>query len=141
MPTVPAERLMEIERVLLGAAGASAEEAEIVARHSIAANLAGHDSHGIIRIPVYIDRIRRGHIVPGAPIEIVTETDASTVIDGHWGFGYVVSERAMDITIEKARRRGVAAASTRSSAKELARGPKPQFRAPGQAHYSIPSAG
>ena len=111
MPTVPAERLREIERALLCAAGASAEEAEIVARHSIAANLAGHDSHGVIQIPVYIDRIRRGHIVPGAPFEVVTETDATTVIDGNWGFGYVVSERAMDITIEKARKGGVAAAT------------------------------
>ncbi len=113
MPRVTAERLGEIERGLLRAAGASAEEAEIVARHSVAANLAGHDSHGVIQIPVYIDRIRRGHIVPGAPVEVVSETDAATVIDGHWGFGYVVSERAMEMTIEKARARGVAAATVR----------------------------
>ncbi len=111
MPTVQADRLREIEEVLLQAAGASAEEATIVARHSVAANLAGHDSHGIIQIPIYIDRIRRGHIVPGSPIEIVNETDATTVIDGHWGFGYVVSERAMEMTIDKARKRGTAAAT------------------------------
>ena len=60
MPTIQADKLREIEEVLLEAAGASREEAEIVARHSIAANLAGHDSHGIIQIPIYIDRIRRG---------------------------------------------------------------------------------
>ena len=113
MPRVSADRLVEIERGLLRAAGASEEEAGIVARHSVAANLAGHDSHGVIQIPVYIDRIRRGHIVPGAPIEVVSETDSATVIDGHWGFGYVVSERAMEMTIEKARARGVAAATVR----------------------------
>jgi LDH2 family malate/lactate/ureidoglycolate dehydrogenase len=111
MPTVQAERLREIEEVLLVAAGASEQEAAIVAQHSVAANLAGHDSHGIIQIPIYIDRIRRGHIVPGAPIEVTNETDATTVIDGHWGFGYVVSERAMEMTIEKARKRGAAAAT------------------------------
>jgi uncharacterized oxidoreductase len=77
--------------------------------HSVDANLAGHDSHGIIQIPTYIDRIQVGHIVPGAPWEIVQETDTTTVIDGHWGFGYVASERAMQLTIDKARRVNVAA--------------------------------
>ena len=111
MPTVTAERLREIEEVLLEAAGASPEEAATVARHSVAANLAGHDSHGIIQIPVYIDRIRRGHIVPGAPIDVVQETSTTTVIDGNWGFGYVVSEFAMKMTIEKARKHGSASAT------------------------------
>ncbi len=111
MPTIQADRLREIAAQLLIGAGASAEEATIVSRHSIGANLAGHDSHGIISIPTYIDRIRRDHIVPGAPFEIVRETANSTVIDGNWGFGYVVSERAMQITIDKARQGSVAAAT------------------------------
>ena len=111
MPTVPAEKLREIAADLLMGAGASEEEAAIISRHSIGANLAGHDSHGVIAIPTYIDRIRRGHIVPGAPFEIVRESPTTTVVDGHWGFGYVVSEQAMQITIEKARRSNVAAAT------------------------------
>ncbi len=92
-------------------AGASEEEAGIVSRHSIGANLAGHDSHGIIQIPTYIDRVKQGHIVPGAPYEVVRETPTTTVVDGHWGFGYVVSERVMETTIEKAKRGGLAAAT------------------------------
>ena len=51
------------------------------------ANLAGHDSHGVIAIPTYIDRITAGHIVPGAKWTIVQELPTTTVIDGHWGFG------------------------------------------------------
>src|ERR671938_1690300 len=78
-------------------------------RHCIDANLAGHDSHGIIQIPTYIDRIGVGHIVPGAPWTIVQESATTTVVDGHWGFGYVVTERAMRLTIEKARANNVAA--------------------------------
>ncbi len=70
MPTVQAEKLEEIAAELLKGAGASDQEATIVSKHSIGANLAGHDSHGIIQIPTYIDRIKRGHIVPGAPFEI-----------------------------------------------------------------------
>lgn len=113
MPTVSADRLQTLVRDLLVGAGASEVEASTVARLSVAANLAGHDSHGVIQIPTYIDRIDQGHIVPGAPFEIVEESDTTTVVDGHWGFGYVVSERAMRITIEKAAKAGVAAATVR----------------------------
>ena len=109
MPTISAEKLEDIAARLLQVAGASEEEAAIVSRHSIGANLAGHDSHGIIQIPTYIDRVKQGHIVPGAPFEIVQETPTTTVIDGNWGFGYVVSERAMRLTIDKARQSGLAA--------------------------------
>jgi LDH2 family malate/lactate/ureidoglycolate dehydrogenase len=109
VPLVPAERLHDIGKALLVAAGAPPDEAEIVMRHSIDANLAGHDSHGIIQIPTYIDRIGVGHIVPGAPWNIVEESATTTVIDGHWGFGYTVSERAMQLTIDKADRTNVAA--------------------------------
>ena len=102
MPKIAAERLNEIGRALFVAAGTSSEEAEIVMRHVVAANLAGHDSHGVIQIPTYIERIKLGHIVPGAPWTIVRESPTTTVVDGHWGFGYVVNERAMRLTIEKA---------------------------------------
>jgi LDH2 family malate/lactate/ureidoglycolate dehydrogenase len=111
MPKVAAERLAEIGRALFEAAGTPPAEAEIVMRHVVAANLAGHDSHGVIQIPTYIERIKVGHIVPGAPWEIVQESPTTTVVDGHWGFGYVVNERAMRLTIEKAEKSNVAAAT------------------------------
>jgi uncharacterized oxidoreductase len=109
MPTVQAERLTHIGIALLRGAGASAEEAEAVAVGCVNANLAGHDSHGIIAVPTYIDRIKAGHIVPGAPFIIVQESPATTVIDGHWGFGFHVNAKAMALTIEKAKRSNVAA--------------------------------
>jgi LDH2 family malate/lactate/ureidoglycolate dehydrogenase len=109
VPRVTAERLHTIGKELLVAAGSAPDEAEVVMRHCIDANLAGHDSHGIIQIPTYIDRIRVGHIVPGAEWTIVQESPTTTVIDGHWGFGYTVSERAMQLTIDKAARVNVAA--------------------------------
>ena len=111
MPRVAAEKLRNIGEALLVAAGAPAAEATTVMRHCVQANLVGHDSHGIIQIPSYIDRIKAGHIVPGAPWTIVQETPTTTVVDGHWGFGYVVNERAMRVTIEKAERANVAAAT------------------------------
>src|SRR5262250_627393 len=111
MPKIKAERLEEIGRALFEAAGAPAEEAALVMRHIVGANLVGHDSHGVIQIPTYIDRIKAGHIVPGAPWVIVKESPTTTVVDGHWGFGYVVNERAMRLTIEKAEKSNVAAAT------------------------------
>jgi LDH2 family malate/lactate/ureidoglycolate dehydrogenase len=109
MPTVGADRLTRIGAALLRAAGASQEEADAVAVGCVNANLAGHDSHGIIAVPTYIDRIKAGHIVPGAPFKIVQESPATTVIDGHWGFGFHVNAKAMQLTIDKAKNTNVAA--------------------------------
>src|SRR6202000_2097150 len=109
MPMIQAERLTRIGTALLKAAGASDEEASAVAGGCVNANLAGHDSHGIIAVPTYIDRVKAGHIVPGAPWTIVQDSPTTTVIDGHWGFGFHVNAKAMALTIEKAKTSNVAA--------------------------------
>ena len=109
MPTIQAEKLREIGQALLVANGVPADEAATVARHCVAANLAGHDSHGVIMLPNYIERVRVGHIVPGAPFTIVQESPTTTVVDGNWGFGYVTNEKAMALTIEKAEKNNIAA--------------------------------
>ena len=109
MPIVDASRLQRICRDVLLKMGASSEEAEAVAEHQIGANLAGHDSHGIILLATYVDRIRQGHIVPGAKPEIVRETSTTAHIDGHWGFGQVVQTKATQLAIDKARQNMTAA--------------------------------
>ena len=111
MPRIMADRLKEIGTTLLQAAGATPREAEAVATGCVNANLAGHDSHGIVMVPNYIERIKVGHITPGTQWTIVQESPTTTVIDGHWGFGYVVTEEAMRLTIEKAKKSNVAAAT------------------------------
>ncbi|MBS7810738.1 Ldh family oxidoreductase [Roseococcus pinisoli] len=109
MPKLPAERLREIGTALLMANKVPEEEAATVARHVVNANLAGHDSHGVIMLPNYIERVRAGQIVPGAPFTIVQESPTTTVVDGNWGFGYVINEKAMQLTIEKAEKSNIAA--------------------------------
>src|SRR5579871_6512369 len=109
MPIIQADRLTRIGAALLKAAGASDEEANAVAVGCVNANLAGHDSHGIIAVPTYIDRVKAGHIVPGAKWTIVQESPTTTVIDGHWGFGFYVNAKAMELTIAKAKTANVAA--------------------------------
>ena len=111
MPTVPADSLELIARDLLMGAGATEHEAASVAEGVVGANLAGHDSHGIIQIPSYIERIEVGHIVCGAPMDVVRETPTTMVVNGNWGFGYHVSNFVMQAIIEKAAASGVAAAT------------------------------
>src|SRR5215469_3880712 len=111
MPKIQADRLEEIGRALFIAAGTPKDEAELVMRHLVGANLVGHDSHRISQVPTYIERIKVGHIVPGAPWTIVKESPNHTVVDGHWAFGYVANDKAMRLTIEKAEKGSVAAAT------------------------------
>ena len=106
---IQADKLTSIGTELFVASGATREEAETVAKGCVLANLTGHDSHGVIAIPTYIDRMHKGHIVSGAPFKVVQETATTTVVDGNWGFGFVVAERAMKMTIEKAKKSNVAA--------------------------------
>jgi uncharacterized oxidoreductase len=69
------------------------------------------DSHGVIRISQYVRNIQAGKIVPGAPIEVTQETPSTTVINGNWGLGQVIAQRAMTLAIEKARANGISAVS------------------------------
>lgn len=70
LPTVTSTQLTSISRNLLQAAGASEEEAEIVTKSLVNANLAGVDSHGVVpNLVVYVEGVRSGSIRPGAKIE------------------------------------------------------------------------
>lgn len=109
MPIFHHSYLEKVCRSIFVAMGATSEEADVVSTHVVRANLVGHDSHGVIQVPVYAQRIRVGHIVPRAPFEIEDETSTTARINGNWGFGYVVTERAMEMAIDKARNHGVAA--------------------------------
>ena len=109
MPVFSHQYLHNVASQIYVAEGVPLEEAEIVATHQVKANLVGHDSHGVIHILEYVERMHRGHIVPGAPFEVVRESPTTACIDGHWGFGFVVTEKAMRMAIEKARAHNVAA--------------------------------
>jgi uncharacterized oxidoreductase len=109
MPVKTADELLRLVQAVFEAVSASADEAATIARHMVGANLAGHDSHGVQLLPTYVERVERGDLVPGAPLEVLDETPATARVDGHWGFGQVVSERAMALAIAKAQAAHVAA--------------------------------
>ena len=104
MMIVEHDCLLEFTRGVFQACGAPEEEAAIVAAHLVTANLMGYDTHGIMRIPQYVEDIRKGVILPGAPIIIEKETETTAVVDCGWNFGQVGGLRAIDAAIAKARR-------------------------------------
>lgn len=103
-----AERMFE-------AAGSLPDEAAIVAEHLVAANLAGHDSHGIIRVAKYVAWVAAGQLTPNRHAEIVRDTGALVVVDGGFGYGQVIGREAMAIVAERAQRHGMAVLAIRNS--------------------------
>ncbi|MDE0184223.1 MAG: Ldh family oxidoreductase [Candidatus Poribacteria bacterium] len=110
-----ASQLQQISTKILDAAGSPHEESVIVSRALVRSNLMGHDSHGVLRIAQYVGDIRNGEILPGAPIEIEREMDASAVINGNSGWGMVIAQKAMQLAIDKARRCSIGTAVVRGS--------------------------
>ncbi len=109
MPVFDVGRLeRDCARVFEGA-GLSAEEAGRVAHSLVLANLMGHDSHGVIRVAQYVQALEDGIVKAGQQIRMVREADASAVVDGGWGFGQTVCRQAMELAMEKAKVRSVAA--------------------------------
>jgi LDH2 family malate/lactate/ureidoglycolate dehydrogenase len=110
MPEFEPAYLRGVGRRIFEAAGAPPDIAEHVADHLVAANLAGHDSHGVIRIPWYLDHVRRGWIRPGARPRLLHDRPAAALVSGEWGFGHPAAVVAMDAACERARRSGLGAA-------------------------------
>ena len=115
MPIFSPASLTETTASIFAAAGMRADEARVVAELLVEANLVGHDSHGVIRIPQYLGQVEAGDIVPDATVEIVHEAPTLAVLDAHWGFGQVAMSRGVDMALEKARATGMAAISVRQA--------------------------
>ena len=77
------------------------------------ADLRGLDSHGMIRLPVYAERIRRGVVNPRAVPKVVRSSTAMALLDGDNGLGAVVGSKAMEKAIEQARDAGISLVGVR----------------------------
>jgi LDH2 family malate/lactate/ureidoglycolate dehydrogenase len=109
-----AEERALVDEVLRGL-GASAEEAADQAHALVEGDLRGRPSHGVQRLPVIAERIRRGLIRPGAQHRAVWSAEAMLTVDGAFGFGPHVARLAADAIAERAGRTGVAAAAIRKA--------------------------
>lgn len=96
-------------------AGSGQEEAGRIGHYLVDSNLAGHDSHGVIRVPRYVQMLRDGRIHANRTIKIVRDTDVLAVVDGQFGFGQSIAPQAVQLGIDKAKKHGVAIVALRNT--------------------------
>jgi LDH2 family malate/lactate/ureidoglycolate dehydrogenase len=111
MIVLQAQQLKQMTYAIFMAAGAAQPNAERVAEALVDANLAGHDSHGVARIPQYLQAIAAGQLDPAARPAVLKETALSLLLDGKWSFGQVGAQMCMQEAIRRAKTHGMAIAA------------------------------
>lgn len=113
--TIQSDQLAALTAAIFSNAGSGEDEADTIAKHLIEANLVGHDSHGVIRVPAYVQWVDEGKLVPNQSISVVFENDAVAIVDGNFGFGQVLGEQAVALGIEKCKKSALSMVGLRNS--------------------------
>jgi uncharacterized oxidoreductase len=113
-PHVGLDELVDFVATLFEASGSDAEEARKVAFGLAEANLVGHDSHGVLRVPIYLADLDAGVVVRGQHPELIADDGATSTFDGHGGLGQVAGETVMAHGIARARQLGTASIALRN---------------------------
>ena len=92
----------------------TASAAEEVAEHLVAANLKGHDSHGVGMVPAYVGNIRTGKLDVNAHAHVAHDKGAVLLVDGQMGFGQVVGREAVDLALERVAHTGIVCVGVRN---------------------------
>jgi L-2-hydroxycarboxylate dehydrogenase (NAD+) len=114
-PRVAPDRLRAFAARALEKAGLSAAQAVDAARLMVEADLRGSDTHGIIRLPLNVRRIRAGGINPQPNIRVVSERASAALVDGDNAIGHLVMKYAAEVAIRKAKETGAAWVGSRMS--------------------------
>jgi len=112
---IATDRLAAFVIRALAAAGLSKQDAEIVAGLMVEADLRGSDTHGVIRLPLYVRRIRAGGVNAKPNIRVVSDRPSAALIDGDNAMGHLVMRRAAHLAIDKAKATGVGWVGARMS--------------------------
>src|SRR3984957_15391423 len=115
MVTIQVQNLIAFVAEVFAHSESSPEEAKRIATYLTTANLTGHDSHGVIRVPVYIRWKKMGSVVPDQTVELVVDTPSLAVVDGKFGYGQTVAPQAVRIGIEKCKKAGLSAVALRNA--------------------------
>ncbi len=117
MPAAPvdAQKLIDFATAVYAAQGVPAEDARLIADTLVQADLWGHQSHGVLRLGWYLDRLRNRVMNPVTQPEFVVDAGALAVIDGHDGVGHVLAKHAAEEAIKRAQAHGIAAVGVRMS--------------------------
>ena len=112
---IPVADLRAFVAAVFRATGSDSDEARIVGDHLVDANLAGHESHGVIRVSKYLNWHAKGMVIANQHAVVVRESPCNAVIDGQCGYGQVIGLEAMDLAIGKARKSGLCAVAIRNA--------------------------
>jgi LDH2 family malate/lactate/ureidoglycolate dehydrogenase len=112
---VSAQRLASFAAAVLAATGVPDADARLVADSLVTADLWGHQSHGVMRLSWYVDRIRAGVMKAVTDPETVSDTGALVLVDGHDGVGQVLAASAAREAAGRAREHGVGVVAVRNS--------------------------
>jgi uncharacterized oxidoreductase len=115
MPTLKCEPLETLARDVFQAITVPRAGAAWMATLLVRANLRGHDSHGVIRVPQYVASWKKGEADPKAEPVVVQDGPATALVDGKGGFGQIVARRGMEVAMAKAAAIGVAAVGVYNS--------------------------
>ena len=115
MVTIQVQNLINFVAEVFSHSESSEEEARRIATYLTTANLTGHDSHGVIRVPVYIRWKKMGSVIPNQTAEVVVDTPSLAVIDGKFGYGQTVTPQAVRIGIDKCKKAGLSAIALRNA--------------------------
>jgi LDH2 family malate/lactate/ureidoglycolate dehydrogenase len=109
MPTIDHQTLRRVAQQIIEAAGTQPDAARAVVESLVEANLMGHDSHGVLRLPQYIDLVRHGAVQPQAAPRLATRQQATAQVDGAFGWGQPAARLAAQTAIALAGEHGVGA--------------------------------
>lgn len=113
--TIDAGQLATFVAAIFLAAGLDATEAERIGTSLVSANLAGHDSHGVVRVARYVQVFGLGQVRAGQRLSVVHDAPAHALVDGNFGFGQTIAPLAVELGIAKAKASGVAVIGLRNS--------------------------
>ncbi len=112
---IDARQLLEFAAAVYTSAGVPDADARLLADTLVQADLWGHQSHGVLRLGWYLDRIRNGVMRPAPKIEQIVDAGAIGLIDGHDSVGQVVTMHATGQAIARAKAHGIGAVGVRNS--------------------------
>lgn len=96
-------------------AGVPDEEAEIVADLLTRADLRGVETHGVTRLPIYIQRIQKDYVRAVCKMTVVKEKGPTAFVEAHGSMGHIVAYKAMEKAIQKAAEYGIGWVSVKDS--------------------------
>jgi LDH2 family malate/lactate/ureidoglycolate dehydrogenase len=108
-------RLLRLTTALFHSVGVPAHDASTIGEILLETDLRGVESHGVALLGLYIDCLTKGEINPQPIVRLIRDRPAVALIDGDRGMGHLVSYKAMQLCLEKARHTGIAAVGVRNS--------------------------